>query len=289
MEGDVFYLEGKYFHANLQTNFENSFRASFVFCLLFKLCAKQAFTEMGNRCYSEINYASNTSFLLINVSSPTPSSHLCLTFLKTDFNFAKGAFPIQHNSKLAFLLQIFRMEGFGKTMKNPIFILWQSGTHKDETRRVTPLKVTLTVSFFFIRLSLSQARGPALSNQRGSRFPRSPGISKESFHEGIFLSGTMLSPPQLHKVFWCLSKRVRDKVMQNRPRPVFFCFHKGFCTFQVAVHTILYLLQAFISFFLRLVSAVVEKISSFSLFPDWSGQQPGEADDRSPFCKTAKS
>ena len=52
-------------------------------------------------------------FAQLNVSSLTPSSHLCLTFLKTDFDFdfAKGAFPIQHNSKLAFLLQIFRMEG----------------------------------------------------------------------------------------------------------------------------------------------------------------------------------
>ena len=62
-------------------------------------------------------------FAQLNVSSLTPSSHLCLTFLKTDLDFVKGSFPIQHNSKLAFLLQIFRMEGFGKTMKNPIFIL----------------------------------------------------------------------------------------------------------------------------------------------------------------------
>ena len=35
------------------------------------------------------------------------------------------------------------------------------------------------------------------------------------------------------KVFWCLNKRVRDKIEENRPKPVFFCFHKGYCTFQV--------------------------------------------------------
>ena len=35
------------------------------------------------------------------------------------------------------------------------------------------------------------------------------------------------------KVFWCLNKKVRDKVLENMPKPVFFCFHKGFCTYQV--------------------------------------------------------
>ena len=37
----------------------------------------------------------------------------------------------------------------------------------------------------------------------------------------------------LVRTFWCLNKNVREKIMQNRPKVVFFCFHKSFCTFQV--------------------------------------------------------
>ena len=35
------------------------------------------------------------------------------------------------------------------------------------------------------------------------------------------------------KIFWCLNKNVRDRILENRPKVVFFCFHKSFCTFQV--------------------------------------------------------
>ena len=35
------------------------------------------------------------------------------------------------------------------------------------------------------------------------------------------------------KMCWCLNKNVRDRIMENRPKVVFFCFHKSFCTFQV--------------------------------------------------------
>ena len=35
------------------------------------------------------------------------------------------------------------------------------------------------------------------------------------------------------KTFWCISTKVRNHIMKNRPKPVFFCFHRGFCQFQV--------------------------------------------------------
>ena len=34
------------------------------------------------------------------------------------------------------------------------------------------------------------------------------------------------------KAFWCISSKVRDKVMENRDKKIFFCYHNGFCTFQ---------------------------------------------------------
>ena len=44
-------------------------------------------------------------------------------------------------------------------------------------------------------------------------------------------------PPYLRnnhvRTFWCISKQVRERIMQNRPKLVFFCFHKGYCGFQV--------------------------------------------------------
>ena len=44
-------------------------------------------------------------------------------------------------------------------------------------------------------------------------------------------------PPYLKnhiiRTFWCINKNVREKILENRPKVVFFCFHKGFCTFQV--------------------------------------------------------
>ena len=35
------------------------------------------------------------------------------------------------------------------------------------------------------------------------------------------------------RIFWCLNMNVRDKILENWPQKVYFCFHKGFCTFQV--------------------------------------------------------
>ena len=37
----------------------------------------------------------------------------------------------------------------------------------------------------------------------------------------------------LTRSFWCISPKVRDKCLENRDRlPIFFCFHRGYCTYQ---------------------------------------------------------
>ena len=37
----------------------------------------------------------------------------------------------------------------------------------------------------------------------------------------------------LQRIFWCLNENVRNKILENWPQNVLFCFYKGFCTFQV--------------------------------------------------------
>ena len=36
----------------------------------------------------------------------------------------------------------------------------------------------------------------------------------------------------MQKVFWCISKKVRDVILDNVGKHVFFCFRGGFCTYQ---------------------------------------------------------
>ena len=35
---------------------------------------------------------------------------------------------------------------------------------------------------------------------------------------------------KIEQVFWCLSARVREIIMEKYPRRVYFCFYKGVCT-----------------------------------------------------------
>ena len=35
---------------------------------------------------------------------------------------------------------------------------------------------------------------------------------------------------KIEQVFWCLSARVREIIMEKFPRRVYFCFYKGVCT-----------------------------------------------------------
>ena len=36
----------------------------------------------------------------------------------------------------------------------------------------------------------------------------------------------------MQRVFWCISSKVREVILDNIGKHVFFCFHNGFCTYQ---------------------------------------------------------